>query len=251
VAWVESASASFAARHESEDAGDAERVLDQLERARERLGELFSRAPGDLTVVLHASPAALTLAQPYLALARAMSAPPGRRYQAGWFGEREIHVLAPRALEARASGAEGSREALALSPTALYASVVIGANNPDLPPPFTPANFRRITRWAWLAQGAAQFLAGQVPHLRPAIARRLREGRAPSFPPSRRDAPLLGGTVFDLLAREEGEPAVARMVSLPLTGDARSALERAFHGRALKHTDGTWRAHLERLAGGG
>ena len=41
-------------------------------------------------------------------------------------------------------------------------------------------------------------------HLRPAIARRLRERASPSFPPTARDAALLGGTVFDLLSRESG-----------------------------------------------
>ncbi len=249
MAWVESASPSFAARHESADAEGAARVLADLEAARERLGELFSRAPGQLTVVLHRSPAALALSQPYLVVARARSAPAGRRYLAGWYGAREIHVLAPRALEGRASAAEGSREALRLTPVVLYAGVVIGANNPDLPPPFTPGGLRRLGRWAWLAQGAAQFLAGQVPHLRAAIALRLREGRAPDFPPGRRDAPLLGGTVFDLLAREEGVAACARLASLPLPADSRAALEKAFHGRAVKHTEGTWRAHLARLAG--
>lgn len=249
MAWVESASPSFSARHESGDADDAALVLERLEAARARLAEVFSRVPGELTVVLHRSPAALATAQPQLLAARALSAPPARRYQAGWFGSREIHVLAPRALAARASGAEGSREALARTPEALYASVVIGANNPDLPPPFTLGGFRRLIGWAWLAQGAAQFFAGQVPHLRAALARRLHEGRAPAFPPARRDAPLLGGTVFDLLAREEGERACARLASLPLPGDPRTALERAFHGRALAHTEATWRAHVARLAG--
>ena len=249
MAWVESSSPSFAARHESEDATAAAAVLEALERARDRLGELFSRAPGELTVVLHRSPAALVMAQPYLLAARARSAPAGRRYQVGWYGAREIHVLAPRALAARASAAEGSREALMLTPVAMYASVVIGANNPDLPPPFTLGSFRRLARWAWLAQGAAQFFAGQVPHLRPAIALRLRESRAPAFPPSRRDAPLLGGTVFDLLAREEGEAACARLAALPLRADARAALEKAFHGRSFRHTEDTWRTHLSRLGG--
>jgi hypothetical protein len=44
-------------------------------------------------------------------------------------------------------------------------------------------------------------------HVRPAVARRLREGGPPAFPPARADALLLGGTVFALLAREEGERA--------------------------------------------
>ncbi|MDQ6916101.1 MAG: hypothetical protein M3155_09880, partial [Actinomycetota bacterium] len=137
MAWVESTSASFHARHDSEEADDAARVLDQLERARDRLERVFPRTVGDLTVVLHGSGLALSLAQPYLLAARALTAPAGRRYQVGWTGSREIHVLTPRALEARASGAPGSREALLLAPAALYAAAVVGANSPDLPPPYT------------------------------------------------------------------------------------------------------------------
>ena len=73
---------------------------------------------------------------------------------------------------------------------------------------------------------------------------------APAFPPSLRDAALLGGTVFDLLAREEGAPAVARLATARLpAGGARAALERAFGGRPLRHSAEAWRAHLQRLAG--
>jgi hypothetical protein len=249
MAWVESTSPSFHARHESEDADDAARVLDQLERARDRLGGLFSRTVGDLTVVLHGSTLTLSLAQPYLLAARALTAPAGRRYQVGWAGAREIHVLAPRALEARASGAPGSREALMLAPAALYASAVVGANSPDLPPPYTLASFARHLRWAWLAAGAAQHFGGQVRHLRAAIARRLHEGRAPAFPPARSDAALLGGTVYDLLAHEEGERACVRLATLPLpAAGAGAALEKAFGGRDVGHTESAWRAHLARLA---
>ena len=251
MSWVESTSASFHARHDSEDADDAARVLHQLEVTRARLEPLFPRTVGELTAVLHGSTLSLHLAQPYLLVARGLTAPAGRRYQAGWVGAREIHVLAPRALEARASGASGSREALVLTPSVLYAAAVVGANSPDLPPPYSPAAFARALRWAWLVQGAAQHFGGQVPHLRPAIARRLREGGAPTFPPGVRDAALLGGTVFDLLAREEGEAACVRLATLPLPGGgAPAALRKAFGGREPRHTEGTWRAHLLRLAGG-
>ena len=57
---------------------------------------------------------------------------------------------------------------------------------------------------AWVSEGSATYLAGQVPHMRAAVARRLREGGRPSFPPAARDALVLGGTVFDFLAREAG-----------------------------------------------
>jgi hypothetical protein len=249
--WVESVSPSFRARFEERDADEAARVLGQLEQARERLSQHFHRVPGELTVVVHDSNFALSLAQPYLPLARIATAPAGRRYLAGWFGARELHVLAPRLLEARASGVAGSRELLLLTPSAMYASIVVGVNNPELPPPFTVASFMRYLRWAWLAQGAAQYFAGQVEHLRPAIARRLREGDEPSFPPGPRDAALLGGTVFDLVAREEGEAAAARLAGRLHPDGAQAALIDAFGQRTVAHTARTWRAHLTRLAGSG
>ena len=250
MAWVESSSPTFSARHEFSDSDDVERVLEGLEDERERLAEVFPRAPEEVTVVLHRSPTALYLAQPYLPVARALTAPAGRRYQVGWFGARVIHVLTPPALERRASSAEGSREALMLAPQALYASIVVGTNHPELPPPFNPASFNRLLRWSWLAQGAAQFFSGQVPHLRAAIGRRLREGGTPAFPPSRRDAALLGGTVFELLAREEGVEACVRLASRLYPGGHSAALEKGFHGRSTKHTEDAWRHHLARLSSG-
>jgi hypothetical protein len=248
MAWVESVSPSFRARHESEDADDAVHVLERLEYVREDLDELFPRGVDELTVVMHGGEFALSLAAPYLLVARAMTAPAGRRYLAGWFASHEIHVLAPRALERRASSVPGSRELLMLTPAAMYASVVIGANNPELPPPFRPGSFIRYMRWAWLAYGSAQYFSGQVAHLRPAISRRLREGAPPEFPPSVRDAALFGGTVLDLLAREEGRPAAARLASRLHPEGAEAALVKAFAGRPLADTEGNWRAHLARLA---
>ena len=106
--------------------------------------------PDEVGVVLHPRPAALALAHPWLPLARRAAAPAARRYYAGWFGEFEIHVLAPPALEKRASGVPGSREALLLTPQHEYAHLVVGANNPDLPPPLSWSTFRRYVRWAWL-----------------------------------------------------------------------------------------------------
>jgi len=64
------------------------------------------------------------------------------------------------------------------------------------------------------------------------IARRLREGsglRGISFPPGVRDAPLLGGTVLDLLAGEAGQAAVAKLSSSTVAVDnARDATQ--IHG---------------------
>ncbi len=102
-----------------------------------------------------------------------------------------------------------------------YAHVVVGANNDTLPPPFSPATFRRYVRSAWLCEGAAAYLAGQVPLMRAAITRRLREGRRPQFPPASRDALVLGGTVFEMLAREQGPEACAELARAPDTRSPR------------------------------
>src|SRR5918999_4749792 len=147
--WVESHSLSFSARHNSDQVEDAAAVLAELEVLRDELTGLFERVPGEVAVVLHPRAAALALAQPWLPLARRAAAPASRRYYAGWFGENEIHVLAPPALEKRASGVAGSREALLLTPQHEYAHLVVGANNPYLPPPFSISTFRRYVRWAW------------------------------------------------------------------------------------------------------
>ena len=248
MAWVESVSASFRARHESADADDADRVLDSLERTREELAELFPRTLSELTVVLHRGTASLSLASPLVPLAWLATAPAARRYVGGFAGATELHVLAPRALEARASAVPGSREMLALTAPALYTRRVVIENNHDLHSSRPPARVALELRWAWLLEGAARWFAGQTEHARPAIARRLHEGRRPSFPPGLRDAPLLGGTVIDLLAREEGQRAAAQFACRLHPQGARAALSKAFGGRAFVHTEGAWRAHLARLA---
>lgn len=247
--WTETRSEAFVARHEAGDAHHAEDLLDDLETFRHELAEHFETVPRDVAVVIHSRSLALAVAQPWLPLARLAAAPPSRRYMAGWFSTSELHVLSPRALEERASGVEGSIEALLLSPLHEYAHLVIGANNSDLPPPFTPRRFRRYLRWAWLCEGAATHLSGQTPYLRAAIARRLREGTPPTFPPTPRDAPLLGCTILAMLEREHGRAACARMLArLPEAGGLR-AIETAFE-RTSRSVERDWREALARVAAG-
>ncbi len=105
--WVESTSASFTCRHVSEQADDAERVLDLLEDTRERLDGVFPRTVGDLEIVLHDTPGSLIMARPLMPAKWRATAPAARRYVTGWVGGREIHVLSPAALRARASGVDG------------------------------------------------------------------------------------------------------------------------------------------------
>jgi hypothetical protein len=139
---------------------------------------------------------------------------------------------------------------LELTAPALYARRVISANNPDLGRRPTPRRAHQELRWAWLLEGAARWFSGQTDYARPAIARRLHEGRRPAFPPGARDALLLGGTVIDLLAREEGAQAAADLACRLHPHGARAALSRAFRGRPLGRTEEAWRTHLRRLAAG-
>jgi hypothetical protein len=248
MTWVESAYGSFRARHDEGDARDARRVMQSLEVTAARMADLFPRPVDEMTVVLHGSATSLAMAHPVFPLMRYATAPAARRYVAGWAGADELHMLSPAILRARASNVPGSREMLARSAPALYARRVILANNKDLQHLLAAIRIRRELRWAWLLEGAARWFSGQTEHARPAIARRLHEGGRPRFPPGLRDAILLGGTVIDLLVREEGEQAAAQFASRLHPQGPRAALSKAFGGRSLSHTEGAWRSHLARLA---
>jgi hypothetical protein len=248
-AWVESSSRNFTARHDEQDARGARSVLALLEDTRERVGAVFPRLPAEVTVVVHSSNAQLDMAQPFLPVMRRITTPAARRYVAGWTSRATLHVLAPRLLAERAASTEGSREMLALTPAALYVQLVVAECNPALPPPWAPRSTARAARWAWLLAGTGQWFSGQTGHARPAIARRMREGSRPDFPPRLRDAMLLGGSVIDLVAREQGVARAVALASALPRGGPREALVSTFDGRALVHTEGTWRAHLARLAG--
>ena len=248
--WVETSSPNFVARFDEADGADVHGVLNLLEETRERLGGLFGALPGEVSVVLHASSIELDVAQPYLPVLRRATSPGARRLLAGWAGRGTLHVLAPRLLAARAGSIEDSREMLALTPAALYVQLAAATCNPDLPPPWHPRSTARATRWAWLLFGAMQWFSGQTALARPAIARRLREDSRPDFPPGLKDAVLLGGSVIDLVAREQGTRAAVQLVCGRLPGGgAREALMTAFAGRSIVHTEGTWRAHMSRMAG--
>jgi hypothetical protein len=245
VTWVETESLSFTARHDSGDASFAERTLDRMEELRLRLEERFDEVPGDVTVVVHTNPLWLSMAHPFLPAARWSAAPAGRRYLAGWAMATELHVLNDSHMERRAAG-DDSREALRGTAERLYAQLVVAANNPDLPPSWTPRRFARYLGWAWLVEGGAQYFARQVGFYRAAVIRRLRESARPSFPPSRRDAVILGGTIFDLLEAERGPEACERLALQILPGGAKPTLEAAFDARAGEIED-AWRGHLRAM----
>jgi hypothetical protein len=246
--WVETESAHFTARHAEHHLEYAVEVLDQLEAMREQLAERLPVLPEDVAIVLHQSDDQLAMARPSVPLRRALTSPASRRYLAGAVSGTEIHVLSPPLLDERASAVPESRQMLMRTPSALYSRLAVCHANPLLPPPNRIGPMIRAWRWAWLVSGIGAWLSGQTALARPAIARRLRELPAPEFPPGVRDAELLGGTVLDLLAREEGERApLALALALDPAGP-KQGLVRAFHGRSLEHTEATWRAHLRHLA---
>jgi hypothetical protein len=242
MAWVETESLSFTARHESDDTEDAQRTLDALEDLRLRLEDRFDDAPGDITVVVHPTPGWLAAAHPFLPLARLAAAPAGRRYLAGWAMATELHVLNDDYLERRSAG-EDSRDALHGTAERLYAQIVVATNSDKLPPPWGPAGFWRYLRWAWLVEGAAQYFAGPGALFRAAANTRMRQGKPPAFPPSARDAIILGGTVFELLERERSPDACQVLASRLHRDGARGSLELAFDA-PLGEIEAEWRRYL-------
>ena len=246
MAWVETESLSFLARHEVEDTDCAQRTLDDLEDLRLRLEERFDDVPGGITVIVHPNPGWLAAAHPFLPAARLAAASAGRRYLAGWAMATELHVLNDEYLDRRAAG-EDSLAALRGTAERLYVQVVVGLNNDRLPPPWGPRNFLRYLQWTWLVEGAAQYYSGQVPLFRAAVSTRLRERTPPSFPPSARDAIILGGTVFDLLERERGPDACDVLASRIRRNGARAALELAFDAR-FREIEREWRDYLRRVS---
>lgn len=245
MTWIETTSLTFSARHEDSDRSYAEELVDRLEDLSLKLEDRFEIVPSGVTVIVHPSPVWLTAAHPFLPFVRWSAAPAGRRYLAGWAMANEVHVLGEAAMTRRAAG-EASWEALRGTAERLYTQIVLAANNESIPPPWTPTRFLRYLRWAWLVEGGAQHFSRQVDYFRAAVIRRLREGSRPAFPPSRRDAILLGGTIFDLLEDYRGGGACELLVSRLRRDGPRSNLEAAFD-LPLREVEDMWRQYLREL----
>ncbi len=248
MAWVESDTEHFHCRHNSEHDADAARVLALLERVRERLTGKLPQTVEAFTVVLHDTPASLALSHPMMAVSWRAAYPDARPYVTGWFNPREMHVLSPQALRARATGISGSYEMLRLAPASLYTKRVICESNAELVTARAAARRALETRWAWLLEGCARWLSGESDHADGVVAAYVRQGNKVSFPPTARDAPILAPTLMEMLAQQQGEQAVATIAtSLPAQGP-RAALTKAFGGRALMNIESDWRRHLQELA---
>ena len=127
--------------------------------------------------------------------------------------------------------------------------LVLATNNPALPPSWTPRRFARYLRWAWLVEGGAQYFARQVGLYRAAVLLRLRNSHRVAFPPARRDAVILGGTIFDLLENERGPEACERLVDRLLPGGPAVTLEDAFDAR-FRDIEAAWRDYLREMVRG-
>ena len=248
LAWLETASDTFVARHDERDAPDVERVLARSSMRARGSTSASPSGSGELAVVVHGSAAQLDAAEPWLPLQRRLTAPAGRRYLVGWAAERELHVLAPRLLAQRASNVEGSLELLMLAPAALLARRYVAANHPGMPPPFGPRTLRALAALGVAARGRGAVL------LRPdraTCARRSRGGCARAARPRSRP----GGATRRCSAAPcstcwRARRATGRCVALacgPHRDGARAALTRAFDGRDIRHTEAAWRSHLVRL----
>ena len=154
-------------------------------------------------------------------------------------------MLGESAMAKRAAG-EASMEALRGTAERLYTQIVLAANNESIPPPWTPTRFFRYLRWAWLVEGGGQHFARQVDFYRAAVIRRLREGSRPTFPPSRRDAILLGGTIFDLLEDYRGGGACEMLIGRLRRDGPEANLEAAFD-LPMPDIEAMWRSYLRDL----
>src|ERR1700744_3476551 len=237
MTWVESVSASFTARHDESATDDARHLLQSLERTRQYLQGYFPRTPGEVTLVLHGGPAGLVASNPTMPLVWLGTAPGAPRSVVGWAGRRVIHMLEPGLLRGRASNVPGSAEMLEYGAACLYARRVVISSNKDLARVNPALRLPRELGWARLLEGAARWFGGQTAHARPAIARRLREGGRPAFPPGLRDAPLPGGTVIARLVCGRGEPAAAGLACRLDPHGPRGALREAFGGRPVARTE--------------
>jgi hypothetical protein len=74
----------------------------------------------------------------------------------------------------------------------------------------------------------------------------MREGVPPSFPPSVRDAQLLGGTIFGLVEDAYGPTAAVELVSRLDAGGGTAAIERVF-ARPPREVEPDWRNYLRSL----
>ena len=254
VSWVETASEHFVARHaERGRRGRAARCCG-CSRTRGRGWPSGSRRCPSARSRSSCTTRPRSSTSPSRCCRSSSAADHARRRGAtssGWFGPRRDPRARARArCEERASARRRGRARCCCSrPPRSTRGSSVGERTRGCAA-VAAARLRAARGRGCVGRGAV-LLAARRAHARPAIARRLREGPPPAFPPALRDAHLLGGTRRRPARARGGRQTRSRW---PRGGGRRrqpadEALERAFHGRPLHHTEGTWRAHLARLGG--
>ena len=261
ASWTETRSPSFAARHvEQRRRRTSSRCSPRSRASRDAPRTRWSRAcPRTSSWSSTRAPASLALAQPAVPLLRRLTAPAARRYVAGWPDGRARSTCSRRGCSRSGPRTSpGSREMLLLD-----------ARGAAAPSSRSPRATRRCRRRCARAGCAALAAAGrglrwapgsgcpgQTAHARPAIARRLREGRRPAFPPGLRDAWLLGGSVARPARARGGRAAPRVRFALDADGDPRAragarlrrALARAQRGRLALAPGARWPAPVSSLS---
>ena len=182
--WVETASETFVARHDERDAADAERVLAQLEYARERLERQLEvelgRARGRAARLARAARRRAAVARAAAAADRAGGAPLRRRLGRRARAARALAAAAgPAGVERRGLAGDADARALARCSPGTRSR----AGHPGFPPPLGPLRLRALDA---LRRGSSRAPRSGCRARRatcgPAVARRLREGRRAGVP---------------------------------------------------------------------
>ena len=225
--WSESSSAHFEARHEASDERGAAGVLELLESTRRVARPRLSADPrgGRRRDARRDALRSRSRRRCCRSPGPRATRPRGATSPAGARAAR--CTCSPRAaLERRASAVPDSRDMLMLTPAALYAQLVVATNNRRLPPPLRPRTCAGRGSCGARPRTSRARRCSRVRRSRGACART----RAPRFPPTLRDAALLGGTIFDLLERERGAAAAVSLAFTRPEGSPARALEHAFSG---------------------
>ena len=194
-------------------------------------------------MILHPSSGWLSAAHPFLPAARMAAAPAGRRYLAGWATRTELHTLNDSALERRAGGARFAAGPARHRPSGSTPNWSSPPTTRGSRRPWGPRSFAPLPALGVADRGGRPVLRGAVLELPAGGPPAPQRGRARRrFPPSARDAIILGGS--DLRpARPRGRPPCLRPARRPAAEErARDRARDGFRRRRARDRAGLARS---------